>query len=373
MDNFFFGKPKGRNYDYNKHKLVRAEDICKKYIDEQDEKYVFLKSENSIFAIGGIKKPSENYGEYYRLDASKKNDYTDANRSLAMCTPGASLRFYTTADHIFLKVKYRNCLIGMHHFCDRGVYGFDMYTGNGTDRAYCGAMMQTFAEDPKESNSRLNLPTGGTELMIEYPLYGGVESVSIGIPKGALIGKPAPRKVKPVAFYGSSITQGGCVSRPGTMYSNILCRAVDCDNFNLGFSGSAFGEQYSAEWIASLDLSCFVMDYDYNSRSLEELQNTHLPFYETVRKSHKDMPIIIVSHPCFWDAAEGDFKKRDICKATYDMAKQRGDNVYFVDGCDFFPSPMKDLFCVDNLHPNDLGHYYMAKAIYPVLAKALKG
>ena len=53
--------------------------------------------------------------------------------------------------------------------------------------------------------------------------------------------------------------------------------------------------------------------------------------------------------------------------------KKRGDNVYFIDGGRFFPAPMKDLFCVDNLHPNDLGHYYMAKAIYPVLARALKG
>ena len=47
--------------------------------------------------------------------------------------------------------------------------------------------------------------------------------------------------------YGSSITQGGCASRPGMAYQNIISRHFDCDHINLGFSGSAKGEEANAE------------------------------------------------------------------------------------------------------------------------------
>ncbi|MDD4125928.1 MAG: SGNH/GDSL hydrolase family protein [Eubacteriales bacterium] len=373
MDDFFFGTPKVNEYKYKKDNFIKPDEISVDYITGKDDNYTYIDARFPIFEIGGIKHPDENGGEYYRLDADKKEKYTDAHKWLAQSTSGGSLRFYTNAENVALKVTYRACNLGMHHFCDRGVYGFDMYIGSGTDRRYTGRQMQTFADDPKENNQVIDLPGEATELLIEFPLYGGIERLSVGLPEGCFISKPAPRKYKPCAFYGSSITQGGCVSRPGNMYSNILCRALDCDNVNLGFSGSAFGELYAAENLASRELSCFVMDYDYNALSLENLESTHLPFYEAVRKGHPAMPIITVSHPCFGEAKEGDTARRDIVKATHDMALSRGDNVYFVDGCDFFPMPHRDLFAVDNLHPNDLGNYYMARAIWPLLSKALKG
>ncbi|MBQ6184178.1 MAG: hypothetical protein IJK33_09870 [Clostridia bacterium] len=373
MDSYYFGKPKASGYDYSKAVTVKAEKIKKEYVTELTDEYVYINADNEIFEIGGLLPPHLNHGEYYRLDASKRSEYHDGKDTLSDCTSGGTLRFYTDADRFVLKVKYRSCCLGMHHFCDRGVYGFDMYLGTGTDKTYCGAMMQTFADNPTENAQILKMPQGYKEVTVEFPLYGGIQTLDIGIPRGAHIAKPAPRTFKPVAFYGSSITQGGCVSRPGSMYSNIICRALDCDNINMGYSGSAFGEQYVAEWIGERDISAFVMDYDYNSRSVEELDATHEPFYETVRNAHPDIPILIVTHPCFWDVTENDRKKSRICRRTYDKMKKRGDNVYFIDGGRFFPAPMKDLFCVDNLHPNDLGHYYMAKAIYPVLARALKG
>jgi hypothetical protein len=370
-DEYFFGKPKKTKYHYDEKSFVKPGDIESRYITGSEGGYTYISALCPVFEIGGIKHPDMNMGEYYRLDADKKESYTDAHKWLAQSTAGGSLRFYTDAKTVALKVTYRGCNLGMHHFCDRGVYGFDTYVGSGTDRRYTGRMMQTFADNPKENTQVIDLLGGGTELLIEFPLYGGIEKLEIGLPEGCLVSAPAPRTFAPCAFYGSSITQGGCVSRPGTMYSNILCRALDCDNVNLGFSGSAFGEQYAAENLVSRELSCFVMDYDYNSRSVEELQTTHLPFYETVRKGHPDMPIILMSHPCFWEAGEGDRVKSGIVKATYDIAVTRGDNVYYADGGEFFPRPMRDLFTVDNLHPNDLGHYYMAKAVWPLLKKAL--
>ncbi|PKM61387.1 MAG: hypothetical protein CVU97_07235, partial [Firmicutes bacterium HGW-Firmicutes-21] len=185
---------------------------------------------------------------------------------------------------------------------------------------------------------------------------------------------PAKRTVeKPIAFYGSSITQGGCVSRPGNMYAHIVCRALDADCINLGFSGSAMGEQSVAEYLAAREMSAFVMDYDYNSPTVESLEQTHSAFFDTVRRSHPVLPIILVTHPYYAAETNGDALRKNVVKATYKNALAKGDkNVYFVDSESFFPSEMRDLYSVDNLHPNDLGQFMMAKTILPVLQNALR-
>ena len=76
-----------------------------------------------------------------------------------------------------------------------------------------------------------------------FPLYGGAAKVEIGLKEGCMILPPLPHKTNlPVLFYGSSITQGGCASRPGNAYTSMLCRKVDAEQINLGFSGSGRGE-----------------------------------------------------------------------------------------------------------------------------------
>jgi len=63
----------------------------------------------------------------------------------------------------------------------------------------------------------------GTEYMLYLPLYDGLENLEIGVKSTAIIGNPlvdSPRREKPVVFYGTSITQGGCASRAGMAYPN---------------------------------------------------------------------------------------------------------------------------------------------------------
>lgn len=157
------------------------------------------------------------------------------------------------------------------------------------------------------------------------------------------------------------------------MYSHILCRMLDADCLNLGFSGSAMGEQSIAEYLATREMSAFVMDYDYNSTSLESLANTHYPFYKTVRRAHPDLPIVIVTHPYYHAEAENDKARKDVIRETVRRAAEEGDTrVEFVDSEAFFPLQMRDLYAVDALHPNDLGQFMMARAIYPALKRALQ-
>lgn len=338
-----------------------------------DENYVYIDALDSIYDLGGIQHPNDNCGEYYRLDAAKKYCYSNANRYLATNTSGAQVRIATDASKVFVSVTLNGNGNGMHHFTDRGVYGVDFYQGVGKGREYVGGVMVTFAVDINKNEGVLALKEGVKEFYINLPLYEGVKKVEIGFPHGSRISRPMPRENGTVCFYGSSITQGGCAGRPGNMYSHILCRQLDCNNMNLGFSGSARGEQAVANYIASRHIDAFVMDFVFNTLTVGELEYTHEKFYKTVRTAHPDIPVIFVTHPYYGEATALDRERVRVVFETYTRAKENGENVWFVDSESFFPHEMRDLFAVDNLHPNDLGNYFMAKAIYPTLKKALEG
>ena len=194
----------------------------------------------------------------------------------------------------------------------------------------------------------------------------------IGIDENAVL-KPAPKYTydKPIVFYGSSITNGACASRPGLTYPARLSRMLDSDYVNLGFGGLCKAEQAMTDYIASLDMSVFVLDYDYNAPNPEYLEQTHEKAYLTVREKNPELPIVMISCPRA-DLA-GDWKHRlEIIKRTYENAVAAGDkNVYMINGSEFFGEINYD-YAADGVHPTDLGFDIMAKAIYPVLNRILE-
>ena len=127
-----------------------------------------------------------------------------------------------------------------------------------------------------------------------------------------------------------------------------------------------------AEYIAGLTMSAFVMDYDHNS-SLAELTANHYNFYKTIRDAQPDLPIILVSRPCYLEEPTADMKARiAVIQDTYNRAKAAGDNnIYIINGTEFFPEGMRELFTIDTTHPNDLGMYYLGLRIYDVLNQIL--
>lgn len=336
-----------------------------------DDGFTYISATDPRFAIGGITHPSQNHGEYYRLDAMNQEAYAETVAYYAKHTSGATVRFRTDAQQLALRVSLRSPHTSMLHMADRGAYGFDVYVGEGAQRKYAGEPLQLFTHE-EGFTEYLALPAGNKEVLINLPLYSGVSSVEIGLPDGASLHEPAARTYGTIAFYGSSITQGACASRPGSAYANIICRTLDADCMNLGFSGAAMGEPEVAAYIASRPISAFVLDYDHN-HTVEGLEETHYAFYETVRSAHPDIPIVMVSQPVFTVPASAEqLQRQSIIEASYRRALENGDqNVFYVCGSDFFCDERVDLYTVDMLHPNDLGHYHMAQAIGKVLEEAL--
>lgn len=198
-----------------------------------------------------------------------------------------------------------------------------------------------------------------------------LESVEITFPDDAEIEAPTPYKYGPALYYGSSITEGGCCSSVTNSYNALLSRWLDLDYYNFGFSGNAYGELEMADYINTIDFNLFVYDYDHNAPSVEHLQKTHEPFFLRVREKNPDVPVLMLSRPNF-DYSQSAAQRRRIIEQTYFNAIKRGDDkVYYIDGESFFGQKDRQLCTVDQIHPNDLGFYRMAKVILPVMKEIL--
>ena len=350
----------------------------KKDISEVDSNFKVERVENIDVCFYEV--PGEGFSlegfpwkPYYRLpEHFTEKEVNKGALTLAPHTTGGCVRFVSDAPVIVLRAELQ-CSYDMDHMPRCASAGFDIYKQfHGGTLKHGGTVMASSTFAPVETFMHKEESKGKVLFQLNLPLYGGVKKLEIGFPPGYKPELPPPHRVKdPVLFYGSSITQGGCASRPGNAYTSLLCRAVDAPQINLGFSGSGKGEIAMAQAIAKLKLSCFVMDYDHNASNPEYLQNTHEKFFQEVRRINPDLPVIMLSKPDF----EGDpnaAQRREIIRQTYERAKSSGDkNVYFIDGETLFGTENRDACTVDRCHPNDLGFYRMYQHILPVLSEIL--
>ena len=212
------------------------------------------------------------------------------------------------------------------------------------------------------------------------PLYSAVNSIYVGLEKDCILQSPSEYKhSQPVLFYGSSITQGACASKPGDDYINRLSRMLNTDFINLGFSGSATAEQVIADYISKQNASVFVLDYDYNAPDAEYLEKTHFRLYETVRKANPTTPIIMMTMPTiegrekrYEDKPWFKPRRETILKNVSKIEKLQDKNFYFIDcyGC-FGALENGECGTIDDSHPDSLGFLRMAERVYPVLNRLL--
>lgn len=283
-------------------------------------------------------------------------------------TSGGRFRFFTDSPYVAIKAISPDAP-PVSHMSKSGMLGFDMYEKNNYVKSFIPPeKMSDGYEGLHRFNSRRK-----RQLTINFPLYNSVKDLYIGLQKGASFrADDSYRKNKKIVFYGSSITQGGCVSRPGLAYPTQVSMKLNCDFVNLGFSASAKGEPLMAEYIAGLDPDVFVMDYDHNAPTVEFLEATHEKFFRTFRELKKDVPIILMSAP---DVRfhNGDWiKRRNIVYRTYQNAVSTGDkNVFFLDGMQLWGKGDWRICSSDALHPNDIGHYRMAQKLLSVIKKIM--
>lgn len=325
-----------------------------------------LKYRNALqepFDIYGLYRPKES-GQYMRLPMEAAEKISPGVLNLSTHTAGGRVRFRTDSGYVAVKVQLRDAH-WMPHMPLTGSHGLDLYVYDGVEDLFQGSFIPP-VEHPESFESVVWFPDAKMrEITIHMPLYSGIAELFIGVDENAQVGSGRKyRDVKPVLYYGSSITQGGCASRPGNHYCNAIARDFNVDFVCMGFSGSAKGEREMAEYLAGIDAGIFVCDYDHNAPDSGYLEQTHSKVYSHYRDAHPQVPVIFVSRPDIRPGEREDIRRRDVVYRTYRKASESGDgNVYFVDGFQLFAGNRRYDCTVDGTHPNDLGFFRMAEII----------
>lgn len=358
-----------------------------KSIEEIDKNLKTVNAEDSAFDWYDVEQTPElslhgvyhDGVQYRRLPDDVARTVSEGVTFLAQHTAGGRVRFQTCSPKIAVRFVL-NTVGVMSHMPAVGSHGGAVYC-NGAFTGIICPVVQDIAhaidkQEPYVFNGVTQIPLKQRKtyntITVCMPLYCGVYKMYIGVEKGYDI-RPADKYTheKPVVFYGSSITQGGCASRPGAEYVGLLSNRLDFDYINLGFSGNGKAEPQMVEYLASLDASVFVIDYDHNAPNPAYLQATHYPLYARIREKHPQTPILFLTKPDCDNDAHGTERRR-IIRDTYNRAKKQGDNnVYFIDGKRYYGKTNRDINAVDGCHPTDLGFSKMAKTIQPVLKKLL--
>ena len=215
--------------------------------------------------------------------------------------------------------------------------------------------------------------------LVHLPLYNGLKDLKVGILPHCSIRPLGPRASgvdKPVVFYGTSITHGGCASRPGMAFVNIIGRELDVPVVNLGFSGSGWMEYEMSEHLSRIDASCYVLDCLSNMcakrsednvrcRSVEE---NYEKFVRNLRAKRPGVPIVL-AEVCDVYMKKPNEKDRMI-RAIYDRLIAEGwTRIVYLPKDEMFSGDIDGT--VDGVHPNDLGMRTMADAYGRAVAEAL--
>ncbi len=313
---------------------------------------------------------------YNRLPAKAETMVRDAVWGLSHHTAGFYVRFKSNATSIMANWKLTGDRLAMPHMAATGVSGLDLYVKRDN-----GSWHWLGIGKPDSIENTVTLAEGLSESPREYllylPLYNGIEFVRIGVPEAFKIEPVPPETGKPIVFYGTSITQGGCASRPGMCSTAILGRRLDREIINLGFSGNGRMEPEVAELLAELDPLVYFIDCLPNMAA-DKVAVRVEPFVNILRKAHPDTPIVLAEDRTYDDAFLIESKRlrnmesRKALRTAYENLLNSGTrNLYYqiaegqlgVDGDG----------TVDSSHPTDLGFYRQAEAYQLILENIIKG
>lgn len=315
---------------------------------------------------------------YDRLPAKAEGKVRGAVWNLSRHSAGLCVRFVTEATAIHARWILTSSSLAMPHMAATGVSGLDLYVK--TDR---GAWRWLAVGKPESQTNTCRLvaglPPGKREYLLYLPLYNGTRAVEVGIPAGTALAQAGPwgrGERKPMVFYGTSILQGGCASRPGMVHSAILGRRFHFPHINLGFSGNGRMEPELADLLAELDPSVYVLDCLPNMEAAEVRERVE-PFVRKLRAAHPRTPILLVEDRSYADAflvaakRERNDASRLALRAAYKNLQKSGvKDLHYLQGAELLGGDGEGT--VDSSHPTDLGFMRQAEAFAQVLGPLLR-
>lgn len=306
---------------------------------------------------------------YDRLPARAKGLVREPVWELSHHSAGMCIGFETGATKISVRWTLLSPSLAMNHMPATGVSGLDLYAMHEGQWRWAGVGRL----DSQVAQMKIveGLATGPRQFLLYLPLYNGVESVAIGLPEGLAIAPLPPRKTKPIVFYGTSIVQGGCASRPGMVYTSILGRRLDREAINLGFSGNGKMEPETAALLAELDAGCFVLDAMPNMAPADVTQAT-IGMVRTIRAARPQTPIVLVGDRIFGNAvlvpaqaAQHKATNKALARAFKDLQAAGVKDLHYIRSRNLIGTDGEGT--VDGSHPTDLGFMRMADLLEKTL------
>lgn len=324
--------------------------------------------------VEGCGWPSESE-PYSRFPNRSQEALREAIWLLSRCSSGITIRFLCDAASLAVRWSLRKPELALPHMPAAGASGVDLYI-----------------RDPQSghirwaSAGRPETPTGNYAVLLEHqprqmreyflylPLYNGVTQLELGTDSQATIAPASPREDKPLCFYGASILQGACASRPGMALTALLGRQLERAVWNFGFSGNSHAEPEVAQLLAELDPALTVIG-PAPSLKEEYVLSRLETFFEILRQAHPQMPVVFISNAVYQDAwtnplrFEATQKANAALHTVFLKLQSRYADLHFIDGTSMLGDDGES--AVDGTHPTDVGFLRMAQALAPQLQAVL--
>ena len=332
---------------------------------------------------------------YDRLPSNVTANVNGGVRSMKHHTAGMQFRFVTDSKRLTFRWEPWSDRLTGDNMAQIGASGIDVYRQDKDGRWWFVRVGRITSAKGAELTMGW---TPGTPCLVNLPLYNGVKSFRLGIDKTASVRPLAPRKsgvVKPVVFYGTSITHGASASRPGLSWVNQVGRDLDVPVVNLGFSGCGRMEYEMSEHLARIDASCYVLDCLWNMnccRGAPTVQDEadvraagcggtfsrenmliyfkvrYEPFIRNLRKLRPDVPIVMAEQCDVFSKEPGG--KDKFIRALYERLVAEGwKNLVYLPKTEMYNGDLEGT--IDGCHPNDWGCHTMALAFGKAVREAL--
>jgi hypothetical protein len=267
------------------------EKSCNNILYSCDFNNIKYYGEESFLLEGTFIHDSLKENRYDRLPASYKEIVREPVWDLSKHSSGLSIRFLSNSSVISARWEVLNNF-SMDHMPDTGIKGVDLYFKDNDEWQYINTGV------PVGFNNEYKLVENMDNELREYkvflPLYDGIKNIEIGVDSLSYVKKPKSNEKKPIVFYGTSITQGACASRPGMAHTNIISRQLDRDVINFGFSGNGRMEESIANLISDSNPIFYVIECMPNMYPPDLVSSNTIPLIDTIRAKDSDTPIILV-------------------------------------------------------------------------------
>lgn len=308
---------------------------------------------------------------YHRVDTVKFKGFTTKENFQVRMSSGISVAFKTNSTSIRVQTLYGQT---SHPTNGNGfsARGYDLYIKKDGRWVYAESGVQ----DGYNKRLKLidNMDNSEKECLLYLPLYSEVNSVKIGVDKGAMIEALENPFRHRIGIFGSSFTHGSSTSRSGMTYPAIFSRNTGLQLLSLGCSGNCKLQDYFCDVLCNADVDAFIFD-SFSNPTEKQIKERLFPFIEKLQKAHPGKPLIFQAtirreSRNFNTLSEKLEKSRmELVETLMKEACKKYEHVYFI-----HPDATADdnNASVDATHPDNYGYNLWARSIEKPVKKILK-